>query len=46
MVDKIQPQATFALALCRRSKGICVVGILLNFSTLAVGKRNLRPSQQ
>ena len=35
-----------ALALWRFSKGICVVEILLNFSTLAVGKPNLRPGQQ
>jgi hypothetical protein len=43
--EKRQP-LTFALALCRWSKGICVVGILLNFSTLAVGEQNLRPSLQ
>ena len=35
-----------SITLCRLSKGICVVGILFNFSTLAVGKQNLRPGEQ
>ncbi len=34
------------MALFWRNKCICVVGILLNFSTLPIGKKNLRPSQQ